>query len=808
VTRSIKTLDWRVKAALRFGVVSVVSLVVLLPVAGVVAPQNAQAAASAGSAVTVNSTGYFNGFRASISQTKDLVNQVVDVTWTSPIVNGEPVVQAVQIMECWGDDPSGPPPEQCQYGANAAQGKGGLAGSSRAVGGLEPALTDTIETHPNVVGFRPVTGQGGDISNFFDANTTNEINLAPTYSDGTGEVLFTTQTAREAPGLGCGAAITDQAGKTGRHGCWLVIVPRGDHDLTSADVAKGGFVKGPGQPPGAQSSPLSATNWQNAALFIPLEFQPLGTTCDITTAQRPTFGAEVMTGAMGSWESGLCGVSKAVFGYSQVSDDLARTTIASGQSGLGFVARPIPADQLPAASKPVYAPVAISGVGISFLIERIASAQATPEERAQVGRPVTNVNLTQRLVAKLLTQSYRLGGSIWNPALDNSQYSLTKDPEFLAINPDFNHLQYTPGIGEVLVPFIPSDSARLLWEWVNADASARAFLNGEADNDSPIGTPKHPLPSFVNPSYKKLALPLATYPKQDPYCYNQDGFPPLCTLDAHPYANTMQDVAIAISRGDTLARTSFNGLVWSKSTPQSVGYRNLMGVTDTASAARYGLAFASLKNANGDFVAPTDESMLAAVKSMKTDASTGTLVPDVSTKTAGAYPLTQVTYAVVLPSALDATARKDYSTFLSYAATAGQQVGVKPGQLPVGYVPLTPSMQIQTAAAGDALAIAPSPTPTVTPSTTPTPDPTYTSPGGSNVPPVTTSTTPVTNPSDTGTPTVAPAATSAPPVRESVTTPHLTAGTGAYVIAGALILGAVAALGGPAVSWLASRGRL
>ncbi len=54
-----------------------------------------------------------------------------------------------------------------------------------------------------------------------------------------------------------------------------------------------------------------------------------------------------------------------------------------------------------------YAPVALSGIAISFSIDRQPHPTDAPEEyKARAGLPMTDLKLTPRLVAKLLTASY------------------------------------------------------------------------------------------------------------------------------------------------------------------------------------------------------------------------------------------------------------------------------------------------------------------------------------------------------------------------------------------------------------------
>ena len=48
------------------------------------------------------------------------------------------------------------------------------------------------------------------------------------------------------------------------------------------------------------------------------------------------------------------------------------------------------------------------------------------------GRPVTSMRLNARLVAKLITASYRSGG---DPAVIDNPVNIFRDPEFLKLNP-------------------------------------------------------------------------------------------------------------------------------------------------------------------------------------------------------------------------------------------------------------------------------------------------------------------------------------------------------------------------------------
>jgi hypothetical protein len=120
---------------------------------------------------------------------------------------------------------------------------------------------------------------------------------------------------------------------------------------------------------------------------------------------------------------------------------------------------------------------------------------------------------------------------------------------------------------------------------------------------------------------------------------------------------------------------------------------------DLATAARYGLPTAQLRNAAGQFVAPTTASLLAGEVAMKPSTVPGVLASEPGATDPAAYPLTALSYAITAPSTLDAAAGKDYAAFIRYADGPGQQPGVQPGQLPLGMVPLPAALKAEAIAA-------------------------------------------------------------------------------------------------------------
>jgi hypothetical protein len=266
------------------------------------------------------------------------------------------------------------------------------------------------------------------------------------------------------------------------------------------------------------------------------------------------------------------------------------------------------------------------------------------------------MKLTPRLVAKLLTQSYQ-GAVVGSPDyLKNNPAGLTVDPEFLALNPEYREFAAAIRLPDALVPLTSSDLTSLLWSWVKADPDASAFLAGAPDQFGMV----------INPNNKDLTLPTSTFPRNDQSCINPDPgngvFGQLCTLDVHPFAIDMHDAGRAASRGDSLGRTLGPGPggttpVLQKVERQASGQRALIAVVDAATATRYGLPTASLRNSAGQFVAPTTASLLAGEAAMKPSAVPGVLTSDPLAADPAAYPLTALSYAVTTLSALDATVR-------------------------------------------------------------------------------------------------------------------------------------------------------
>jgi hypothetical protein len=414
-------------------------------------------------------------------------------------------------------------------------------------------------------------------------------------------------------------------------------------------------------------------------------------------------GHELVVDAITSWQPALCTGGGALYSYTQLGDDVIRNQILAGSSpGLALVTNPIPPDAVPAGEPQVYAPIGLSGLAIAFNIEHQPpppddpNAPPSPDQELD-GQRFTSMNLTPRLVAKLLTQSYRHAVLAPPDAMKNNPTGLTVDPDFLALNPPYQgFVSVVTAPPDALVQLGGADITSLLWSWVKADPDAVAFIAGTPDKFGMV----------VNPSNQGLILPASTFPRNDQSCidanFPQQGATNLkyCTLDAHPFTLDMHDAGRSAGRGDSQARNleiASNGAPTPTKIPrQAPGQRSLLAVVDAATATRYGLPTAALRNAAGQFVTPTTTSLQAGVAAMKPSAVPSVLASDPVATDPAAYPLTALSYAVASPPALDAAAGKDYAAFLRYAAGPGQQPGIAPGQLPLGMAPLPDALRAQT----------------------------------------------------------------------------------------------------------------
>lgn len=665
----------------------------------------------------------FKDLSFSISQTENLVDQAVTVSWTGgkQTSQSEYATDYMQLMQCWGDEATGPSPQQCEWGAPSTA-LSSLMGVNTAkrdlVYGDDPAEDDSLvgpSANPDLkldppvenpflkayrMPFRTVDGTLAkstvELSKVFDASTTNEVTAARTASNGSGTVQFETQTSLEAPQMGCGADQKTAAG-TAPRSCWLVIVPRGTHNLDGTDHSEtaSGRVSG---------SPLSATAWKNRVV-VKLGFQSVSQACPIGNAEQRVVGSEPVAQAVTSWQPALCRLGT-TYGYSKIGDDEARRQILStvqGASRMALVDGPLSASTTKDTTI-AYAPLTQSSIVVAFNIDYRLYPDAAGV--ASNGLQAAQLTLDARLVAKLLTQSYQAdvpGGGKADATVQANPLSLVTDPEFLQLNPTFAGSTTDNAPVGLMVALGSSDANAAVWNWIRADADADSFLAGKADpwgmKINPSYTPLNLATDMTTDSFPKADLTTASGGDPD-----ETGFG---TLDMRPYMNDMAEGAYRTLKADPNEKDAWNPFGqpkgYTSTGPQVPGRRFILSITDSASAARYGLPTAKLVNAAGEAVASTAESVTAAVTAMKQTAVPGVVETSATATTPGAYPLTVLSYAAVNVCGSSTGELANYAKLITYATGTGQVSGDDRGQLPRGYVPLSSTLRTQAASTAKAI---------------------------------------------------------------------------------------------------------
>ena len=675
--------------------------------------------------------------KVTVSQTADLTSQGISISWTGGKKSVRPSADNggenfLQIAQCWGDDPNHPGhPDRttCVYGGLGST----AAGRSDVVTQTNFPAQDLNYTIPKGGPFSPaytsipfVTRTGEIVTNlvrdaegkpksrnyqvdmgnneFFTKFTTNEIPWVGSSDSGEGSTKFEVQTSMQTPALGCGEAYTD-VGVTKGKSCWLVVLPRGIADNGEPHVTKSG---------------LFWDAWQHHIAFK-LNFRPVGVRCEIGSAERVLAGSELANQAISSWQPQLClGKSGSAFVVSnQYEPDALDSASSNTASALALTSSPLDA----AADPMVYAPIVVTGLSVSFAIDRSVNQLGTVPKAilASDRLPITSMNLTPRLVAKLLTASYiealppeaDLTYIGYKNPIDPgpNAYNLTRDPEFLAINDmdwQFQNI-HAASVADLLLPNGRTDAIYTLWQYVMSDRAAVDFMNGNPDPWGMKVNPWYCLDPKINPTGSALTLPRFDLPKSDPVerpdttkTDLSHGTGALNLVTWRPYISDFETGAYQVLRGDGLILGGWDNMSnppkFTKSVRKLQGEQSVMALTTTGAAAKYQTISASLLNPAGKYVKPTRESMAAAAVAMVPTKNPQVLFFDFASSNAkkakNAYPLTIPVYAAINPQQTDVVSRLAYASMIRYAATSGQIPGSDLGQLPDGYAPL-PSSWVQ-----------------------------------------------------------------------------------------------------------------
>ncbi len=521
----------------------------------------------------------------------------------------------------------------------------------------------------------------------------NEI-AGYTDAQGRGSAQFEVRTDVENESLGCSKQVA----------CSIVVIPIGGISCESASteveqqmtpVEKS--CRRTGQfSPGSSNftstgvdqavSPAlwwAESNWRNR-FAIPVTFGDPPDTCDILDPRAPTgfYGSELLAQAALQWAPAYCLNKKRFkFQHNQMPDQAGFSLMASGGGAAALVSSKYESEGDPVG----YAPVALTGFGIGYIVDR-------PENAGEY----TDLRLNARLLAKLVTQSY-VGSSYGaaHPGMEQNPWAITKDPEFTALNPGLTDNALEAG-ATLLSLSNSSDVIRQLTEYIAADKEAMAFVKGKAD----------PWGMRVNPSYKKIKLPRDEWPLLDdfvpqggtdckannPSTYFNDLAAPVSTmrkvaealLDAWPNVQTRCDTDLSVT--PPIYKVG-------RVERQHYGDRFMLGVVSLGDAQRYGLRTAGLETRKDKYVTPTTDSLTAAMKVIEPDGKRGPFEMDmVELRKAGnAYPGTMLVYTAARLQNLDKKDAAKVAQFIRTATTEGQRSGSGNGQLPGGFVPIRKS---------------------------------------------------------------------------------------------------------------------
>jgi hypothetical protein len=597
-----------------------------------------------------------------VSQTRDLTNQTLKVSWTGftpskTIPYGATTTYyPVEVAECRGDSP-GTSPADIAYD-NVADPHCYYAGS----GGI------------------PFTN-----GKYGPSNSTWSISSA----QGTGSVDIQIETFQQNQLLGCSAT----------HDCSLLILPAdggvpipagrpqcGDHsrDLGSYPdgyaTAQDAFV-----PPSAFVGDSCA--WQDR-IAVPLHFASIAKNCGFSNPAFSVAGSPMMVRAMTSWQSGLCnGAHPDPISYNgTVEEPEARDVFQAGGDDVALTTDPATG---PGKHPYTYAPVGITAASVAYWVDD-----------AKTGEPYTNLRLTPLLLAKLLTQSYTWGYACTPAELQNPPTTppgcdrgvlhdpsdVYADPEFRQLNPGL-HLDENQAV-TLGIPTVQQGESDMTWEvtrWIAADKTSTSFLAGNVDNWG----------EHVNSSYLGVQFPETQFVGQDssgPVAFTYQPVAPPSLVGRY-----MADNVPSGNNFITQPCVGSNELCPVPFVEETPGQRQLLAILDQPDAAAFGIPAMKIENAAGDYVGPTATSMAAAVKNLVPNGSNGiTREYNDSARDPAAYPLTMVVYAMVPTGGISRGKAAKIAEWLDYVAGAGERQGMLPGQLPPGYLPLTKSMRTQT----------------------------------------------------------------------------------------------------------------
>ena len=498
--------------------------------------------------------------------------------------------------------------------------------------------------------------------------------------------------------------------------------------------------------------PITTAN----SAVVPLVFAAQASGCPSTDAQVSVDASFSVEHFIPSAVEATCGSANGVVALSTSTDNATVISdYATGNASVSFVDNVDDPNQLAQLLGKPYAfiPIALSGTTESFLAGAtdgglpfpLSSLKLTPNMVAglatslyqspegsytQPPKPVYTLsdNLMSALQAAGVTCAMLQGCPSTKPVKKQFVYEQRYDA-FDLLNP-VSTGEVSPQTYGSFNSNVSSGSSYEATNWV-CSAPNTPFTVGvdEVGHTSPVDVtvtdPNVGSTTLVTPPLGSSIWP--PYPGAQwvyPQCHGYSQLPALSAT-----ANNYGPAQSPAFQAKAMRSWCYGGLVIPQPGPTCAAF----GLMDTSEAAFNGLSTASLENASGNFVAPTISSLQAAAAQLKAcpaaDLSCpfGTYTLDSSAVTGNAYPLANVTYAVVPTATLPYAQATAIKHLLQNLVTFSHSAAV-----PAGYAPLPTSLY--TAALADITQdISSGPAPT-TPTTTPTTSPSGTtqSPSGTS----------------------------------------------------------------------------
>ncbi len=512
-------------------------------------------------------------------------------------------------------------------------------------------------------------------------------------------------------------------------------LPLPSHDITNVHGAGPGFFcdntadpcvleitkeAGTGNSVG-EGPPVTPSN----TAIIPLTFAAQEAGCPSTAPLVQTESSTSLEHFLPAAVDSTCSGSDGVVALNTTNDTGSVVSdFNSGITNLAFIDNPGDLNQagtLFGGRSFAYIPIAVSATVVSVL---------AGETVGDTAAPLASYNLTPNMVAGLISTDYSTaqGGGFLNPlTLYGEDYPHLPFPckeLVLCAGPNseaelqnliylsaFNLLNprtvsgtgvYTPQQFGVFDSDVPNGASYQVTDWLcHAPTVPYTVSFKLVGQSSPVSAPVRDTTA--------AATTLTTPPQgSNIWPPSDDKSAPWIFPSCQPYSTFPPLASGVVSYGESqlpsLQAHSMRAFAFGGQTvpPFTTNQTAAFGVMDSSEADFYGLYPASLENAAGNFVTPTVANLEAALAKLSPcpagvlSCPVGTYKVDYTTPNANAYPMPDVTYAMVpttpLPSSTAATLKDLLTNMVNYSHNGGSI------PLPNGYAPL-PSTLYQAALA-------------------------------------------------------------------------------------------------------------